>query len=234
MTKSNYDPILTSPKKTSMLEGREKQKAGAAKSRAEVWRLQKILSPQIHDATVSEVIEDDSPQHARIGLKRGRNENGVVSTGTDEQDEAARRADELERTLRGEPLADAASVEEKLGRAHRQWAAHESAIEHLNREIEKEDTALAIAYSKTKEKLHKDIMTRLGKTMLEAHQVLLEAYDLKRHLIDNSIGLRGLCLNLPESFLSTPNNAYSELADWFRAMKRDGFINSVPNEMKIV
>jgi hypothetical protein len=210
------NPILTSKKLTSLLEDKDKLKASAAQSRATVWRMTKMLSPQIYDATVSEVIEEDSPKFARIGLKRGRSEKGVESTGTDEQDEAARKAEELRRTLAGEPLAESIDIKAQLEREHRQWAAYESAIEHLNREIEKEKTALAIAYSKTKEKLHRDIMTRLGKTMLEAHQVLLEAAELKRHLIDNGVALRGLCLNLPESFLSTPNNPYSELAEWLR------------------
>jgi hypothetical protein len=155
-----------------------------------------------------------------------------LSTGSDDKTEAARQDDILKRTLAGESLTDSVAVEEQIEKAQRQWSAYEHAIEHLNREIEREKTVLGIAYSKTKKQLHDQLMVKLGKPALELHSALLEVYELRSHLIDNGIGLRGLCLTLPE-FLSTPNNPYSDLADWFRAMKKEGFISATPKELTI-
>jgi len=217
------DPILASTKLTALEEDLHRLKASAAQSRATYWQLTQMLTPQLNNETVRRVADVNKDKIER---------NGVISTGISEQNEAKRKADELQRTLNNEPLADAASIQEKLGRERRQYAAYEDAIEFRTREIDAEKTVLAIEYSKKIKPKHDDIMKRLGKPMLEFHSVFTEADDLRRHLIDNGVGLRGLCLNLPE-FLSTPNNPYSDLADWFRAMKREGFINSVPKELRL-
>jgi hypothetical protein len=224
MTKPNSNPILNSPKLTALLEDRDKLKAKAEHCRAEVWRMTQIVSPQFHDATVRTVIneKDEAAQ-----------KKAVVSTGiNNEQDEAARKKDALERTLKGEPIADSTSTKEKLENEHRQWAAYESAIEHLNREIDRERTTLSIQYCKEQRPRYDDLVKKVCKPMLELHAAWSELNDLKRHLIDNSIGLHGLCLTMPD-FLSTPNNPHSEMADFFRAVKREKYINSIPKEYQL-
>jgi ribosome biogenesis GTPase A len=105
--------ILTSPKLTALLEDRDKLKARAEQSRAEVWRKTQIVSPQFQDATVR-TVTDERDEAAR--------KKAVVSTGIiNEQDEAARKEDALKRTLAGEPLADSIGVKEQLEREHRQF-----------------------------------------------------------------------------------------------------------------
>ncbi len=223
MTKYSDHP-LKSATLTALEEDRDKLKAKSKQSQAAVLRLSKILSPQSLDVTVTRV--DDLRKEAATA-------KAVAATGViSEQEEAARKADELQRTLNGESLADAASTREKFEREQRQWAAYESAIEFRTREIERAKTALAIEYCKTLKPTYDALMKRFCRPMLEAHAILLELHELKQHLIDTQAGLRGICLNLPD-FLSAPNNQYSELADWFRAMKREGYINAIPKEFKL-
>jgi hypothetical protein len=232
MAKIIFDPLPTSDKFTELLKSRETQRANAKQSRAEVWRLTKILSPQIQDATVTRTTDPDTPTAAFIGVKKTRDKPGVVSTGVGEQEVAASKEDILRRTLAGESLADFTSTEERLDKEHRRWAAYESAIEHLNREIEIEKSVLAKEYCKKLKSRHDDLMRQLCKPMLELHAAYSEAYDLKRHLVDSEIGLHGLFLTLPE-FLSTPNNPNSEFADFLRAAKREGYIKEVPSELRL-
>jgi hypothetical protein len=210
----------------------KKQKAKAKNSGAEVWRLNKLRSPQLHDATVIRVTDADAPTKAFIGIKKTRDRPGVVSTGTDDKTEAARVDDILKRTLADEPLADSVAVEEQIEKEQRQWSAYEQAIEFLTREIDKEKAVLAIQYSKQLKPQHDELMRKLCKPLLEFHAAYCELYALKRHLIDNEVGLRGLCLTLPD-FLSEPSNKYSEMADFFRALKRENYIKEVPKELRL-
>ena len=223
MTKPNSVPILHSDKLASLLQDLEKLKSKAENCRANVWRMTQVLSPHVNDVTVSTVIneKDEAAQ-----------KKAVVPIGIDAQDEAARKEDALKRTLAGEPLAESIGIQEKLAKEHRQWAAYEDAIEFLTRAIESERTTLAIQYSKQCKPKHDELMKRLCIPLLEAHAVYSELYALKRHLIDSGVGLRGLCLTMPD-FLSTPNNQYSELADFFRAAKREGHLKEVPKELRI-
>lgn len=221
-------PILQSPKLTTDTESRAKLKTKSKQSRDEIWRLTKLQSPQIHDVTVSRFTDPAPPEKAYIGIKKTPDQS-VVLSGVSEQEAAARNEDVLKRTLAGERLADTPDIEEALAKEHRQGAAYERAIEHLSREIDRERTALAIKYSETCKPQHDELMRKLSKQFLDLHAAYSEIYSLKRHLIDNDIGLRGLCMNLPE-FLSTPNNPHSEMADFFRAAKREGYIAKIPAE----
>jgi hypothetical protein len=230
MTKPN-DPILKSEKLSSLTQNLAKQKANAAQSRAEVWRLTKMVSPHNnYDVTSSTVWDSDIAEFARIGLINGRQEICVVPTG--DQDESARRKVALDRTLAGETLATPIGIKEQIETAQRQWSATEDAIEFLTREIEQEKTALAIQYSKTMKPKHDALMDTVCKKILETHAAWRDLYALKRHLIDSEVGLRGLCLTMPD-FLSAPNNPHSEMADFLRSAKNDGFISAVPKEMRL-
>jgi len=216
------NPILKSEKLTSLLENRGKLKVRAEQSKAEVWRLTRLLNPQFNDVTVLRVadVKDEA-----------KRKSGVATSGTDEQNEAARREDALKRTLAGQPLSDSTGNKEKLDKEHRQWAAIESAIEFVERAIALEKGVLAIEYSKQLRPKHEELMRRVCKTMYELHTAWNELYGFKRHLIDSEIGLRGLCLTMPD-FLSAPNNKYSEMADFFRAAQREGYVSSIPKEFK--
>jgi hypothetical protein len=125
--------ILKSDKLTELLQNLETQKSKAKQSRAAVWRLTKLLSPQLHDSTVVRTTDNETPTAAFVGIKTTRDKPGVVSTGTEDHNEAARKDDILKRTLAGEQLADTTDIKAQLEKEHRQWAAYESAIEHLDR-----------------------------------------------------------------------------------------------------
>jgi hypothetical protein len=225
--------ILTSPKLTELKQKLDPLKVKAKKSQAEVWRLTKMMSPQLLDSTVIRTTDADAPTAAYIGIKTPRDKPGVVSTGIiDERAEAARKNDILQRTLAGESLEGSTDIKAQLELEHWQQAAYESAIEHLNREIDKEKSVLAKEYCKQLKPKYEDLMRRLCKQTLELHAAYSEVYDLKRHLIDNEIGLHGVCLTMP-NFLSTPNNPYSEFADFLRAAKSEGFIKEVPKELRL-
>jgi hypothetical protein len=224
--------VPKSDKLTESLQSLETHKSKAKQSQAKVWRLTKLLSPQLLDSTVTRTTDADAPTAAFIGIKKTRDKPGVVFTGTEDKNEAARKDDILQRTLAGENLEVSTDIKAQLELEHRQWSAYEQAIEHLNREIDKEKSVLAIQYCKELKPKHDDLMSRLCKPMLELHAAYSEVYNLKRHLIDSGVSLRGICLTLPD-FLSTPNNPHSEFADFLRAAKREGYIKEVPSELRL-
>jgi hypothetical protein len=217
------EPILKSDKLTGHLAKLADLKSRAKQSNAEVQRLTKITHPQYLESTVRTVVNEKDDIHRANGV--------VLSTG-DEKDAAARKAEELSRTLAGQPLADLTSVEDQLRAEHRQWSAIEEAIEFVHREIKSEKTALAVAYCKQRKPDHDRLMVKLCASLLETHKAFIEFYALKRHLVDNDVGLIGLCLTTPD-FLDAPNNPYSDMADFFRAAKKEGFISKVPPELEL-
>jgi hypothetical protein len=224
--------ILKSDKLTELLQSLETQKSNAKQSRAEVWRMMKLQSPQIQDATVTRVTDADEPTAAFIGFKRPRDKPGVVFTGTEDKNEAALKDERLRRTLANEPLTDATDIKEQLAKEHRQWAAYESAIEFLTREVDREKAILSKEYCNKIQPKEKELMQRVGKHMLELHAAYSEAYNLKCQLIDNEIGCYGVFLDLPV-FLSTPSNKHSEMADWLRAIQHKNYIKEVPSELRL-
>lgn len=234
MTKPNPDPILlTSEQLTSVSQNMARLKASAAQSRAEIWRCAKILFPdRTYDETSSTVWDGDVAKFARIGLVHGRQqgqqEKGAVRT--DSNDETARRKEAIERTLAGESIVTPTSLREQYESEQSKLSATLDAIEFLAGEIEREKTALAIQYSKEMKPKHSALMDTVCKKILETHAAWRELYDLKRHLIDSGVGLRGLCLNLPD-FLGTPVDPYSDMADFLRAAKNEGFISKLPAEL---
>src|ERR1700737_4270437 len=116
-------PILNSPKLTAIEEDLHRLKAGSAQLRATHWQLTQMLSPQFHAETERRVADVNKDKIER---------DGVTSTGIiSEQNEAKRKADELVRTLKGEPDADGASIQEKLGSDERQVAVQETAIDRV-------------------------------------------------------------------------------------------------------
>ncbi len=215
------EPILKSDKLAGLNAKKAELRASAKLWNTERHRLAKILSPQYHEVTVTRI--DDV-------LKDAANRKGAVTGVIDETAEAARKAEELRRTLAGEPLANPSSIEEQLRVSNKQLTAVEDALEYVNGEIRSEKTALAIAYSKQRRPDHDRLMAKLCASLLETHKAWGEVYALKRHLVDEGVGLIGLCLTMPD-FLGAPVDPYSDMADFFRAAKKEGFINAVPNEL---
>ena len=188
-----------------------------------MWRLTKALTPQFQESTVR-IIADERTESAR--------KSGVISTGgIDEKAETARNEDVLARTLRGEPLAEPTGTKEQLDKAHRQWAAIENAIEHVDREIQREKAALSIQYCNSLKAKEADLVRKVCKPMLELHSAWSDLYSLKRHLTDAEVGLRGICLIMPD-FLSAPNNKFSEMGDFLRAARNAGYIKEIPVEYR--
>jgi hypothetical protein len=211
---------------------RETHKAKSKDAAANMQRLNKSLHPQWLDSTVVRVTDVEAPTATLVGFKPLRDQASIVTTGLKDQDEAARKADILKRTLAGESIAHSATVSEQLEKEQRERAAQEIAIEFLEREIEKEKTALAIEYVKTLRPKHDEQMRQLCKALLDVHAAWTEVYGLKRHLIDSSVGLRGLCLTMPD-FLGSPNDAYSDMAAFFTAAKREGWIKEIPQSLRM-
>jgi hypothetical protein len=231
MTKPN-DPILTSDKLTADTQNKKRLLASAAQSRSEIWRFTKILYPeQTYDETSITTWDAGTATVARIGLLKTTQKKVVAST--DDQDDAARKREAIKRTLAGEPIETPTTIREQFESEQRKLSATLDAIEFLTREIERETTALAIEYSNTKMKpKHDALMKSFCQKQAEAHAVWSEIYELKRHSIDNGVGLRGLFLTTPD-FLGAPNNPHSEMAEFFRAAKNGGFISSVAKELRL-
>jgi hypothetical protein len=183
-------------------------------------RLARILSPQYLDITVSRV--DDV-------VKETASKAGAIAA-TGDATEAARRAEALKRILGGEQVSDGDSIEVQLRAANMQLQALEDAMEFLDKEIRVEKKLLAVAYCKQKKPEHDRLMVKLCDSVLATHKAWKELHDMKRHLINSDVGLIGLCLTMPD-FLGVPTDPYSEMADFFRAVKKEGFINAVPKEL---
>jgi hypothetical protein len=228
MTKPN-DPVLTSDTFTSLKETLTKQRVSAAHWRDETWRFTKLLAPvSCYDETSETIWDPDIAKVARIGLLNTTQKKEAASAG--DYNEAARREDAIKKTLAGEALVTPVSIREELETAKLQWTAAEDACEYLEKEIRKEKTAFAIAYSAKLKPKADALIKSFCQKQLEAHAVWKEIYELKQHLLESEVGLRGMLLNLPE-FLGAPNDPYSATADFFRAAKNDGFIKEVPKEM---
>ena len=222
MIKISFDPIPKSAKLISLSEDLHRLKARSAQSQVEVKRLTKLTTPHFYDLTVRRVtdVNDDHAGKAAVAL-----------INIDETDDGARKDDILKRTLAGEPLIQSTDIESQLKFEHAQWSAIETAIEFRTREIETENTALAIQYSKQCKPRYDELMRRICKPMLEVQIACSELHSLRRHLIDNEMGFRGFGISLPD-FLSAPINPYSEMATFFRSAKVEGYIKEVPSELR--
>src|SRR5216684_8915067 len=133
------EAILKSDKLTGFVAKQAEKRASAKRCNDERYRLAKILSPQYLDVTVVRIDDVKKDAATRAGAV-------PAATVVDEAAQAALKAEELRRTLAGEPLANPSSIEEQLRVANKQLTAVENALEYVNGEIKREKTALAIAY----------------------------------------------------------------------------------------
>jgi hypothetical protein len=223
MISTDNDP-LKSEKLTSLRTGKAKQEERAAQLKAERLRLTTILHPQFTDAAVQRYTPNE------LTLKTHLFKGNVSTHPNAEQDQAARKDEVLRRTLAGEPLENSVDTRAQLEQNHRQSAAIEDAIEFLTREIDRERSVLSIQYCKDLKKKETELMSQICKTLVQLHSPMKELFGIKRHLIDHEIGLRGICLTLPD-FLGAPNQ-HSEMAQFLRQAKSDGYVSALPAELR--
>lgn len=225
----------TSTKRDTLVQKRDALKLKAKASHNDVIRLSKARYPtQWYDSTVVRVTDVDAPEAAFLGFKPQRNQAGVKAIGTSDEDDAAHKQEVLRRVLAGETIVNEPTITETLEKAQSDWAAYEAGIDFVNKEIAAEDNILADQYAKSFKGTHDKHMTALCASALDFYAKYAEAYDGKRHLIDSGVGLRdGMYHNLPESFLSAPDNPWSDMAAWFTEAKRQGFIREVPQSLRM-
>jgi hypothetical protein len=147
------------------------------------------------------------------------------TTGTTVEADAKRRQDDLERTLRGEPLAERTDTKARLDELNRRAQAEESAINFLEKQIAAEKYKLAVEHCRALKPKEAKIMAALYKALADVHSAHCDLNDMRQTLIDDGIGLRGICLNMPD-FLDNPRNKNSNLAEYFHEGHKNGFINA--------
>jgi hypothetical protein len=79
-----------------------------------------------------------------------------------------------------------------------------------------------------------DIAEReLVEALVIAHEKHLTYFNAKRHLINGGTGLNGLFASNVDDVLGIPVDKGTALADLFRAAVRDGYLRSIPKELKL-
>jgi hypothetical protein len=218
----NSPPIILKSDKVTALDADETKLTGQGKHwSAEISRLTNLRYPGFSEPTV-----------LRLTPKELTSRAGVVSTGNSEQNEAARKAESIRRTLAGEHV-DYTDTKAELEHAHKRRAEVEDALEFINREQKRERDALGAQHCKLTLPEHEEKMRRLFKALLEAHAVHSELSEMRRQFVDSAIPTRGILQLMPDidEILGNWKNPHCRLADLFRAGKRDGYISKVPSEL---
>jgi hypothetical protein len=154
------------------------------------------------------------------------------TTGDTAQAEAKRQQDDLDRTLKGEPLVERTDTNARLDELNRQAQAEERAVDFLKKQIAAERGKLSVEHCKALKPKEAEMMKRLYKSLADVHAVHSEINDARQNLIDSGIGLRGVFLDMPD-FLDNPRSKHSELAEYFRRGKEAGFVNAVPKGFQL-
>jgi hypothetical protein len=215
--------IVVSNKDTALAADENKFKAQAKHWSAEILSLTNILHPGFSDPTV-----------LRLTPHEFTNRAGVVSTGNAEQNEAARKAESIRRTLAGEHV-DYIDTRAELKHAHKRRAEIEDVLEFICRERKREKDALGAQHCKLTLPEHDEKMRRLFNALLEVHAVHSELSEMRRQFFDSAIPTRGILQLMPDidEILGNSKNSHSRLADLFRAGKDAGYISKVPSELKL-
>jgi hypothetical protein len=219
--------VLKSEAKKSLQAKLATQKARAATSDAEIWRLTTLIRDDVYATTA--VHRMQPTKVATVGIVIGDAPTSNRTTTSEDAAEAKRRNDNLERTLKGESIVVQPDLKAQLDNEHKQRRAIEDAIEFLERQIAAENHKLAVNYCATLKTKEAEQMKRLFKALADVHAIHSEINDARQTLIDDEIGLHGVYHTMPD-FLSNPRNRFSDLGDFFREGKRLGYIASVPKE----
>jgi hypothetical protein len=218
--------ILKSDKRTALLNDDSKLEARIAQTAAEHRRLNKILHPDLDDATVR-----------RYDTTRENMKNAVISTAPNaDRERAARQAENIKRTLAGESPAQSSDIKAQRAVVREQWSALEYARDFISRELKKEDDVLGAEYCKLKLPEHDEKMRRLFKALLEVHAVHSELSELRRQFVDSGIPTWGILQLMPniDEVLGNSKNSHSSFADLLRAGKQAGYIVKLPPEFQLV
>jgi hypothetical protein len=218
--------ILTSPTLTEFKTKRDHHKSRFKSACSEFRRVTKLQRPEAFYETSS--VTAMMPVAKRTIAAPPENlANRTI--GTSAADDAKRRQDDLEATLKGEPLAERTDTKARLDEINRQAQAEQNAIEHFEKLITAEKYRLAVAHCQKLKPREAEIMRRLYKALAEVHAVHSELDDMRQGLIEDGIGLRDICLLTPE-FLEHPRSKHSPLAEFFKAGKLAGF-TEVPKDL---
>jgi hypothetical protein len=133
---------LASPNLTRLYGELDKQTAAAKACDAEYWRLAKILRPDILDRT--SVVYLEPTKVAVVGIVEPKVHRNTETGG--DATEAARRADDIDRVARGEPIVETPDIQSRLNHEARKRGALESVIEDLEKQISEERRKLGAEY----------------------------------------------------------------------------------------
>jgi hypothetical protein len=143
-------------------------------------------------------------------------------TGHTAESDAKRKQDDLERTLRDEPLAERIDGKVLLDEINRKAQAEDNAIDYLKKQRAAEHYRLAVEHCQKLKPTEAKMMQRLYQALADVHSVYSEIHDMRQGLIEDGIGLRGVFLDMP-TFLDNPRSKTSELAEYFRRGAAAGF-----------
>jgi hypothetical protein len=137
----------------------------------------------------------------------------------------------IERVMNGEDLPDDADIDTQLNRVSAQYSARLEAVRLIDIKILEQKQKAAQKVCDDLRPDHAKIMKRLCAALVEAHNAHAELWAMERALINNGIGLRGICNNRP-TFLGIPVDRTGELASFFRQAFADKHITALPKEFK--
>jgi hypothetical protein len=216
--------IPTSEKLESSEKDLANYKVLASTAKADLFRQTTLVREDSYSTTV--INREEPATHATFGMRDAPSVNRPIVS---DVDEAKRREDDRERILRGEPLAPVqADAKSQIDQTHRRCRAIDDAIESTVRDINREKAVVAAEYCRTLKPEHDSKLKRLFAALLEVHAAHSDLSALRQHLVDNDLGFRGICLLMPDSFLGHPLDKYSDMAEFLRAGKREGFIAKLP------
>jgi hypothetical protein len=175
---------LASPNLTRLYGELEKQTAAGKASDAEYRRLMKILRPDILDQTV--VRYDEPTAVAVIGVTEPKIHRNTETGGDPTEEE--RRADDIARIARGEPLVERPNIKSQMDHEARKRGAIEVVIEDLEKQIREERRKLGIEYCKKIQPQSDERVKRFGKVLADFYAVHREISDVYRDLQASEIG----------------------------------------------
>jgi hypothetical protein len=140
---------------------------------------------------------------------------------------------QIEHTLAGGSVSPDADLTGQLRLAMLQWRAIDDAKHSLSKTIRSAKRDAAIKVLAGLKPAHDAIMKRLIGPLVEVQSAFVELSAMRQELCDKEIGLfNGVCELLPD-FLDSPTNGYSEMADFFRAAVKAGYLRSIPKELRL-
>lgn len=139
----------------------------------------------------------------------------------------------VERVLAGAELSADDDINTQLRREQAQYSALTDAIHLTDKTIRVETQKASKKVCADLQPEHDRLIKALCKQLADVHATHHELWSMKRNLINNWIGLNGLCANMPE-FLGVPTDRSGPMASFFRQVVADKLISasSMPREFR--